>query len=213
MTKADIAIGTRFGHLVVIGEGVPLLNNRNGRNDYFESTVVVKCDCGNERTIAIHRLKCRLSCGRKCPYCFESITRHGESSTRLYKILINMRQRCGNPKNPHYAEYGGRGITICDEWISDFAAFREWALSNGYNDALTIDRIDPNGNYEPSNCRWLSLSKQQSNRRSCIMLSMNGKTQTLAAWARELGMDPMGLKNRIRRGWSVEKALTTPKRG
>ena len=213
MRKAAVAIGTRFGHLTVIAEGVSLLVERSGRNKYLESTVVVRCDCGNERTIAIRRLRGRSSCGRKCPYCFESITTHGGSKTRLFTTWTNMLQRCRNPKNTHYAEYGGRGIEVCDEWGNDFAAFRDWAMSNGYNDTLTIDRIDPNGNYEPSNCRWLSLAKQQANRRSCIMLSMNGKTQTLAAWARELGMDPMALKNRLRRGWSVEKALTTPKRG
>lgn len=211
--KKSIATGTRFGHLVVIGDGIPLLAKRSGRNDYLESTVEVKCDCGNKRSIAIRKLKGRLSCGRKCPYCYESITVHDGSKTRLYNTWKNMLQRCRNPNSTHYAEYGGRGINVCNEWVADFSVFRDWALSNGYTDMLTIDRIDPNGNYEPSNCRWLSLAAQQANRRSCRMLTANGKTQTIAAWARELGMDPMAIKNRLRRGWSVERTLTTPRRG
>lgn len=207
-----IAIGTRFGHLVVIGKGEPKLINRNGRNAYLESTVVVKCDCGNERIFSVHRMKGKVSCGWNCPFRFESITTHGGTKTRLFRTRGNMLQRCYNPKNTHYAEYGGRGIKVCDEWRHDFAAFRDWAMSHGYNDTLTIDRIDSNGNYEPSNCRWIPLEKQMANRRSCRMLTANGKTQTMAAWAQELGVDPMAIKCRLNRGWSVERAITTPKR-
>lgn len=208
----SITIGKRFGHLTVIGEGKPKLVKRTGRNNYLESTVVVRCDCGNERQLSIHKLKGARSCGWKCCYRYESSTTHGGSKTRLFATWGNMRQRCENSKNTHYADYGGRGISVCREWANDFAAFRDWAMSHGYNDALTIDRIDPNGNYEPSNCRWISLEAQQANRRSCKLLSAHGKTQTIAAWARELGLDPMAIKNRIRRGWPVEQALTSPKR-
>lgn len=94
-----------------------------------------------------------------------------ESKTRLYNILRNMKARCSNPNNDRFRDYGGRGITVCDEWKNDYYKFKEWALENGYENHLTIDRIDNNGNYEPSNCRWTTLNIQQHN--SSLLMRTN----------------------------------------
>ena len=105
--------------------------------------------------------------------------------------------------------YGGRGISVCKEWDESYEAFRDWALANGYADGLSIDRIDVDGNYEPPNCRWATNQEQQNNKRTNVYLTFNGKTQTIAQWAREVGINPVTLHARIYRyRWSVERALT-----
>lgn len=117
-----------------------------------------------------------------------------------------MRCRCNNPNVKEYNRYGGRGIRVCDEW-NDYNVFRPWALANGYKDDLTIDRIDNNGNYTPSNCRWITLIEQQQTRSTCRMIEFNGKYQNMSQWAREYGIKVHTLKHRLNRGWSIERAL------
>lgn len=147
-------------------------------------------------------------------------TEHGMTNTRLMNIWKNMKQRCNNPKNPAYNNYGAKGIKVCKEWEESSAEFFKWALSNGYTDDLTIDRIDSTGNYEPSNCRWIPLS--ENSRRPHVgrkgnnggghffPITYNGKTQTIKEWAKELGINYTTLHKRIRtNGWSVEKAFNT----
>ena len=119
-----------------------------------------------------------------------------------------MKCRCYRNKETAYKYYGDRGIIVCDEWLNDFQAFYDWAMANGYDDTLTIDRIDVNGNYEPSNCRWVSRKVQMNNTRRNHLITYNGKTQTIAQWAEELNIKQNTLLYRIRRGWSIEKALT-----
>ncbi len=125
---------------------------------------------------------------------------------RLKICWKNMRQRCNNPNFTYYRNYGGRGIRICDEW-SDYAAFEKWALANGYNDSLTLDRIDTNGNYEPSNCRWATMKTQANNKRNNRLITINGKTQTASQWADELGVNYGVVRNRLHDGMPIDKAF------
>lgn len=124
-----------------------------------------------------------------------------------------MKNRCFNQKTPRYVDYGGRGIKVCDEWKNDFKEFYDWSISHGYSDKLTIDRINNNGNYEPSNCRWVDMFVQGNNSRHNHMIEFNCEKHSLSEWSRILGISRHNLNNRINTyGWSVERALTTPVR-
>lgn len=120
-----------------------------------------------------------------------------------------MKARCFNPNAISYPNYGGKGITICDEWLT-FPPFRDWAMSHGYDDALTIDRIDNSKGYSPSNCRWATVTEQANNRRTSHFVTYNGETLTLIQWARKLNVSYPLLFQRVKRGWDFEKAITTP---
>lgn len=129
---------------------------------------------------------------------------------RLYTILAGMKQRCYYPKNKEYKSYGGKGITVCEEWLN-YESFKRWAIENGYNDGLTIDRIDNTKGYCPSNCRWVSAKEQSLNRTDNRRLEFNGCKLTMVEWADKLGISIQTLSNRINTyGWSVERALTEP---
>ena len=123
-----------------------------------------------------------------------------------------MKARCYYKTTAPYANYGGRGITVCDEWRESFTAFRDWAFGNGYVEGLSLDRIDPNGNYEPSNCRWVTLKDQGNNRRNNRRIEYNGETHTISEWGEIVGIARHVLYHRLDRGWSVQKALTTKER-
>lgn len=180
-----------------------------------------RCRCGNEIIVLGHRLRkgITLSCGCK-PREFSDEWRqnirernmtHGDSKSRLYKCWRSMKDRCRNPSDHNYNLYGARGIDVCDEWYNSYEKFRNWALANGYTEELTIDRIDVNGGYEPSNCRWATNQEQANNKRTNVHLTFNGKTQTVFQWAREVGLNPITLEARIHRyKWDVERALTEP---
>lgn len=204
MVKADYA-GKKFGLLTVIKEC--------GRNKSNGVIWLCRCECGNYHKARSNSLKNGIttSCGCKThEKLVARLSSHSMSRTRLYKIWQDMKTRCNNPNTPYYFKYGGRGISVCEEW-NDFEPFRDWSLVNGYMDELTIDRIDVNGDYTPSNCRWISNQKQQYNKRTNRMLTLNGKTQTATEWANELGIKLNTLLSRIDNyHWSVEKALTTP---
>lgn len=136
---------------------------------------------------------------------------HGMSHTRLHNIWCTIRERCFNPHYHKYALYGGRGITLCSEWYS-FEKFYAWSVSNGYSEKLTIDRIDPNGNYSPMNCRWVTQKVQQNNRTNNRKLTWDGKTQSLVQWSEELNIPYRVLYDRVYRGWSVDRIFTQPVR-
>ena len=128
------------------------------------------------------------------------------SRKRLNSIWHLMKRRCNDSKINNYDRYGGRGITVCDEWY-DFNNFYKWAINNGYSDDLTIDRINTDGNYTPNNCRWVDFKTQANNRSNNRKIKYNGKEQTLSQWADEYNIHIDTLKDRIDRGWSIDKAL------
>lgn len=131
--------------------------------------------------------------------------------TRLYSIWSHMRQRVRDENVDRYAHYGGKGVTVCEEW-QDYEVFKSWALENGYSKELSIDRIDNDGNYEPSNCRWATLRQQMNNTSRNHFVEHNGERKTLAQWGRKLGITREAVHNRLYvYGWSKEQALTTPK--
>lgn len=129
---------------------------------------------------------------------------------RIYRIWVNMRSRCRNPKQPVYERYGGRGISVCKEW-NDFDTFAKWAIENGYNDDLTIERIDVNGNYCPKNCTWITRGEQAQNRRNTFKITYNGETKPAAHWAKDLHFSKATVKKRIKKGLSLEAAMSPEK--
>ena len=172
------------------------------------------CDCGKETIVYESNLgKCTFSCG-----CLsrdkskEHNSKHGQSRTRLFTIWSGMRHRCRNPKLREYPDYGGRGIKVCKEWDDSFEAFRDWAMSHGYTEELTLDRIDNDGNYEPSNCRWITMKEQQANKRNNVLLTYNGETHIAKEWARRTGLSYRLIMCRLHYGWSAERTLSTPPR-
>ena len=135
------------------------------------------------------------------------------AKSRLYNIWYLMNHRCYNQNSQVWDHYGGRGIKVCDEWHNDFFAFREWAIKSGYSEDLTIDRIDNNGDYTPSNCRWITQTDQNRNRRNNRLLTYNGETKPLREWATIMGIPHLTLHYRITKlHWPVEQALTIPPR-
>ena len=133
------------------------------------------------------------------------------SRKNLVKVFHHMQSRCYNPNDKRYKDWGGRGIKICNEWVENIDSFVSWAISNGYQNGLTIDRIDNNGDYSPDNCRWVTLAENNQNRRSSIFYTYNGKTQNLQQWCNEYGISRSMVNKRLKMGWDFEKALFTPK--
>lgn len=137
--------------------------------------------------------------------------KHGLTHTKIYSVLCRMKERCYNIKSKDYKNYGLRGIIICDEWLKSPQSFFDWAISNGYKENLTIDRIDVNGNYEPNNCRWITKKQQNNNRRTNKFITYNNETHTLAEWSEIVNIKYKVLHKRIKYfNWNIEKAFNTP---
>ena len=164
---------------------------------------VCQCDCGNIISVSGYDLRRNhsKSCGcLKHDGLANPSYKHGLSGTKLYSSWTNTQRRCTDKTDKHYKNYGGRGIVICKEW-DDFKIFADWALNNGFKEGLTIDRIDNDGNYEPSNCRWVDRITQQNHRRVNQILEFNGVKHTLTEWSRIVGLNPGTIRSRIRLGW------------
>ncbi|MBO7677730.1 MAG: hypothetical protein J6S49_09510 [Erysipelotrichaceae bacterium] len=203
--------GQKFGRLTVLG-----IYKRATHGKTF--TWKCKCDCGNETFVSGNHLKSKSgakSCGclkkQKCSENGMKNFKHGMGRTPLYETWTSMKKRCKNPENLNYINYGGRGITVCEEW-EDFTTFYNWAISNGYVHGLTLDRIDNNKGYSPDNCRWTTMKNQARNRRNNRFITYKGETKTVAEWAESIGMKRDTLETRLINNWSIERALETPVR-
>lgn len=198
---------------------VDLTNKRFGKltaikfiksNDKGTTIWLCKCDCGNEIEVSYNNLKSgnTKSCG-----CWHE--KHNDTNSRLYKCWQGMKARCEYVKDANYYNYGGRGIIVCKDWQNSYTSFRNWALQNGYSNDLTIDRIDVNGNYEPSNCRWVSMDIQQNNRRDNVYVEYNGEKLTLRQlskkYTEQKGITYKTLWYRFSVAkWDLDKCINTP---
>lgn len=197
--------GKKFGRLTVLG-----ISHKGERRKYFWKC---RCDCGNEIIAEGSNLKSgnTKSCG--CLNTERRISRqkkHGMFGTRIYGIWNGMHMRCEDKNIPLYERYGAKGISVCKEW-KKFENFYNWSIENGYRDDLTIDRIDYNGNYEPSNCRWVDNITQANNTSRNLYIEYNGETHTLAEWSRILDFPYDLVKHRLYNGWDFYTAINTPK--
>lgn len=162
-----------------------------------------KCDCGN--IVEVRGDQLRNNHTRSCGCLHRS---HGKSNTRLYYIWKHIKDRCYNKNGKRYEDYGGRGIAVCDEWKKDFQAFYNWAIKSGYQEGLTIDRIDVNDNYRPDNCRWTTMKVQQRNKRNNKMYTISSETHCLSEWCEIFGLNYDKVYCRIYRNkWPIERAL------
>lgn len=206
--RRNVPNGTRFGRVVIIEEIEPKNKNRQ---------FLCICDCGNECNKSIKTLFKQgiSSCG-----CYQTeynnsakterrTENHPYLHTRLYSIWLGMKKRCFNKNSRAYKWYGSKGIIVCDSWKNRFINFYEWSIKNGYSDDLTIDRIDSNGNYEPSNCRWIPWSDQNNNKTTSKILRYQGENISAIDLSRKYNICYTTLIGRLKRGWSVKSAIET----
>lgn len=194
--------GQTFGRLTAI--------KPDGRYKSGNIKWLCRCECGKFTHSTSYSLAkgATKSCG-----CYiadkttDRNTKHGGFGTRLYEIWRQMHRRCYGKNTKPYKDYGGRGISICPEW-NEYDAFRDWAMSHGYQDNLTIDRIDVNGDYCPENCRWATVKEQANNRRSCHIVEHNGEKHTISEWADIYHVNQVKLWDRLSRcDWNIEIAV------
>lgn len=205
MSRLIDLTGQTFGRLTVL--------RREGSDHRNEALWLCECSCDSHNRIIATGHNLRSGHTQSCGCYWREQTRkanttHGDTGTRLHGIWKQMRDRCYRQTNKAYPQYGGRGIVMYPEWQNDFATFREWAYANGYNDTLSIDRIDVDGIYEPSNCRWATRVTQNRNKRSNRVITINGVSKTMADWCDELGVTYATVCARINKlGWTPEEAL------
>lgn len=196
-----------FGRWCVLGPAKP----RKGQAYW-----TCQCSCAERtiRDVCEYSLLKGLSQSCGCIHREEvrqRMTKHGQERTRLYRIWKAMKWRCDCPSGKTYSYYQGKGIQVCAEW-REFLPFYDWAIANGYRDNLTIDRIDNSKGYEPDNCRWVTYRAQANNKTNNRRYEHGAETKTLQEWSEDVGMKYTTLVQRLNRGWSFEKAITTPVR-
>lgn len=205
MCKVKDITGKKFHRLTAI--------KRVGSNKEGRAIWLCKCDCGKEIVVSgvLLRNGAVKSCGcLQLEKLAKAVKKHGLTNHRLYNIYTHIKQRCNNPNCKQYIWYGAKGIKIYSEWNKNFETFYEWSINNGYQDDLTIDRIDVNGNYEPANCRWVDMKVQQNNRGNNHNVTINGVKHTLSEWARINNISIHTIRNRLARKWSDIEAVSTP---
>lgn len=188
--------GKTFGSWYVLDA-----HERRGHNIVW----LCRCVCGKEKYVPGYELKNGHS--KSCGCQRRSRLKHGMTDTKLYNVWYAMRERCRTKSTTAWYRYGGRGISVCDEW-DDFKVFYKWAIENGYQEGLTLDRIDNDGNYEPSNCRWISMKKQCQNRRNSIIIEHDGQTRSLSEWADYYGVPYSRAIQRYRANMSFDRIFT-----
>lgn len=199
--------GKKFGRLTVV--------KRVENNKFKQVQWLCKCECGKEKIICGNSLKdgSIKSCGclkKEQDYINIAHITHDKSNTRLYNIWRDMKWRCSSAKSKRHKFYHDKGIKVCNEWAKDFMSFYNWAINNGYHKDLTLDRINNDGNYEPSNCRWATITEQNNNQSNNIKIKYNNKSYTLKELSKKFNIKNATLYDRLRRGWSIEKTLNTP---
>lgn len=212
---AKSVVGKKFGCYSVIKE--------NGRKQYRNEIVFLcRCDCGNEFNLTKSQIVnekhiCCIKCRGEYLKTHNGSYKHGDTKSQLYNVWVNMRARCYNKNNNRYSTYGAKGIKVCDEWLGEngYQNFMKWAYENGYSTEktetghikYTLDRIDFYGNYEPSNCRWITIQEQQNNRKDNKYITYNGETHTMAEWSRILNVPYYRLQSRMFKGMDFESAI------
>lgn len=202
-------IGQKFGRLTVVG-----FERKTGAGRGWNW--VVKCDCGNQKVCDASAVKSgnTRSCGclhdELCGQRARKYKYKVYENKRLHGIWVDVKRRCYSPSRPRYKDYGGRGITVCEEWLQSFDNFVEWALANGYDENLTLERKDVNGNYCPENCEWITLRAQCRNKRDTIYVEYRGETYKLIELCKQAKVSYYTVHNRLQSGWSVEDAIDTP---
>lgn len=201
--KKSICVGDRFGKLTVTKS-----LGSNGEKVRWECL----CDCG---TPVVHTSSELNSGSSKSCGCLkfetgEKLKKYNARDRKLYFRWSDIKGRCYNPNDSAYHNYGGRGIKMCPEWEDDFFAFRDWAIANGYDEKLSIDRIDNNKGYSPDNCRWTNAKTQSNNRRSNRYITIDGITKTMMEWSEYYNIDYHQIQKRLALGWSEKDAVTKP---
>jgi hypothetical protein len=207
MPKLVNMVGQRFGRLVVVAYAGRV--SATCRSSLWRCL----CDCGGEKVTVRQSLmngrtrSCGCYASEKATALGKTMATHGMSKTRIYGVWQGMRQRCNDPKDPSYGNYGGRGIAVCDRWSS----FENFLADMGARPAGgTLERKDVNGPYSPDNCCWATVKEQANNRRTNRVLTLDGESMTIAQWAQRLGLPESRLYARLYRGWSAERVLLTP---
>lgn len=218
-SKIEINIGDKFSMLTVLKE-LPHKIYVNEKSITKCRQILCLCDCGNETIVRPHALISGKQKGCGCLSRTNPLrlimgadikNNIKEKENPIYHVWEAMKGRCYNPNNKRYKSYGGRGITIYEEWRYDFSSFYNWAINNGYKKELTIDRKDNDGNYCPDNCRWITKSEQNNNTSRNVFVEWKGEVLTLSQLCKKYNFNYKIVQNRVHLGWSIDDAINLPK--